>query len=580
MPEDKQAYHYIGVDVGTGSARACVIDFQGNIVGLASQDIRTWQPYPEFYEQSTANIWDSISIAVKQAVRQSGVSPSRIRGLAFDATCSLSVMSRETNNPVSVSSPHFNNECNVILWLDHRAVDETKKINATGHSVLQYVGGSMSVEMEMPKIMWLKNHMDPQMFRDCKFYDLADALTHLATGQETRSYCSVICKQGYLPSGGENTQEGWQIDFLSSIGLEDLAADDFIQLGGVKGQNGHYLSAGHFVGHLTENAAAELGLTTAVAVGSGVIDAYAGWIGTVGAKVDLGLECSGDQAEHVARRLAVVAGTSTCHLAMSYDEIFVSGVWGPYRDVLFPGAYLAEGGQSATGELIRHIVESHSAFPAATKAAKAAGVGVYLFLNDCLRKEAEQRQVPHVSLLAKHFFFYGDLWGNRSPIADSQMSGAIIGLRSVQSIQNLALHYYGVLEFIALQTRQIIETMNEHGHQLSTIFMSGSQTQNDILVHLIASTCNMPVVLPEYVQAAVCHGAAMLGAMAASGNSGKTSESLWGVIRQMSKPGRRLDPTTDVNEQRLLQAKYEIFSDMCFKQREYRDLVDRRLNGE
>ena len=40
------------------------------------------------------------------------------------------------------------------------------------------------------------------------------------------------------------------------------------------------------VGTLCDKAARELGLPTGIAIGSGVIDAYAGWIGTVGAKVD------------------------------------------------------------------------------------------------------------------------------------------------------------------------------------------------------------------------------------------------------------------------------------------------------
>ncbi|KAL4919645.1 putative FGGY-family carbohydrate kinase [Aspergillus aurantiobrunneus] len=477
MVSFKHGDHYIGVDVGTGSARACVIDHTGSILGLAS-----------------------ICTAVKQAVQQCGVPTSNIRGLAFDATCSLAVFSKDTDRPVSLSGSDPSNGRNVILWLDHRAVEEKRAINATGHPVLQYVGGGMSVEMEMPKILWLKKHLN--------------ALTHLATGKESRSYCSVICKQGYLASGTERGEEGWQLDFLTSIGLGDLAADVFIRLGGINGKNGVYLSAGECVGPLDQKAAAELGLSPGIAVGSGVIDAYAGWIDTVGAKVDLRLD---DQ--DVSHRLAVVAGTSTCHLAMSNDELFVPGVWGPYRD-------------SATGELIRHVVESHAAYSAAKAAAQQAGMHIYSFLNDYFREEARQAQVAHAAQLAKHFF-YGDLWGNRSPIADPQMSGTIIRLRSDQSLKNLALHYYGFLEFIALQTRQIIDTMNKNGHQISTVFMSGSQTQNDIL-----------------------------------------SKDLWAIMGQMSKPGRRVDPTSDADEQWLLQAKYEVFLDMCFKQREYRELVD------
>lgn len=45
---------------------------------------------------------------------------------------------------------------NVIMWLDHRAVSQVHRINETKHSVLQYVGGVMSVEMQAPKLLWLK----------------------------------------------------------------------------------------------------------------------------------------------------------------------------------------------------------------------------------------------------------------------------------------------------------------------------------------------------------------------------------------------------------------------------------------
>jgi len=41
--------HYIGIDVGTGSARACIINSTGDIKAVASKNIRTWQPKPEYY---------------------------------------------------------------------------------------------------------------------------------------------------------------------------------------------------------------------------------------------------------------------------------------------------------------------------------------------------------------------------------------------------------------------------------------------------------------------------------------------------------------------------------------------------
>ena len=41
--------HYIGIDVGTGSARACIIDDKGDIVGMASENIGLWQPQQGYY---------------------------------------------------------------------------------------------------------------------------------------------------------------------------------------------------------------------------------------------------------------------------------------------------------------------------------------------------------------------------------------------------------------------------------------------------------------------------------------------------------------------------------------------------
>lgn len=230
--------HYIGVDVGTGSARACIIDETGDIKALASQEIKLWQPETGYYEQSTTNIWHCICDCVRRVVTESAVDPNKIKGIGFDATCSLAVFNTETDEPVTVTGPDFENDGNdrnVILWLDHRPVEETDKINNTGHNLLKYVGGRMSIEMEMPKTLWLKNNMPADKFDKCKFYDLTDALTHLATGGETRSFCSTVCKQGYVPIGVDGSEKGWQEDFFNQIGLGDLAKNNFERMGGVHG---------------------------------------------------------------------------------------------------------------------------------------------------------------------------------------------------------------------------------------------------------------------------------------------------------------------------------------------------------
>ncbi|KFZ23562.1 hypothetical protein V502_01968 [Pseudogymnoascus sp. VKM F-4520 (FW-2644)] len=541
-----QGEHYVGVDVGTGSARACIIDANGEIKATVSKDIQTWEPRSGYYEQSTTDIWACISFCVKAALVQGAVDPTSVRGIGFCATCSLAVLSSKTDAPISVSGPKFDKpEQNVILWLDHRPVAEAEVINATDDPVLKYVGGQMSVEMEIPKILWLKRNMPRELWGDCK--DGATA-------------------------------------FFDSIGLGEFKTDGYAKLGGINGHNGTFLSAGSKIGTLSPHAATDLGLPIGTAVGSGVIDAYAGWIGTVGAKHNL-LPPSGQGVFEAVGRLALVAGTSTCHLTLSPDPHFVQGVWGPYRDVLSPGLWMTEGGQSATGKLLTYVLETHPAYPEVLILLKtdATHGNIYNFLNSHLVTLAESTNSPDASIphMCRHFHYYGDLFGNRSPLADPSMTGSIIGLTADgRSIDSLALHYYGVLEFLALQTRHIIDALSASGIPTTSLYMSGSQCQNALLMRLMADVCAMPVWVPLYVNAAVVHGAAMLGAKAATETGeGGQSEDLWGIMERMSKPGSVVLPGGNAREKGLFDVKYEIFLEQAEGQRRVRKKVEDAVKG-
>lgn len=346
---------------------------------------------------------------------QHKIDGSTVRGIGFAATCSLVVMDSDFRSISVTASSAGDDDHNIILWLDHRASKETALINDTQHNILRYVGGKVSIEMELSKMLWLKRHMSGDTFARCHFYDLSDALTTLATGQISRSFCGIVCKQGYIPPGVDDSKMGWQRDFLHQIGLDELCDDNFRRLGGINGvvsqhqvseaqgihlsntghiQNGTHHTAGDQCGTLCDKAASDTDLPSGIPIGSGVIDAYAGWIGTVGADISLGSEHNGADGDPLAKassRLAAVAGTSTCHLVLSKQPTFVDGVWGPYRDVVIPGYCMTEGGQSATGELLRHILETHPAFLEAVSMARISRKNIYEYLT------CESNKMQHVS---------------------------------------------------------------------------------------------------------------------------------------------------------------------------------------
>src|SRR5579862_6550630 len=138
----------VGIDVGTGSARAALFDLSGACLSSAAHPIVTWRPRPNFVEQSSEDIWDAVGAAVRDCISQYGGDPSRVIGVSFDATCSLVVLDT-LDRPVSVDT-EGDPQRNVIVWMDHRAIEETEEINAGDFDVLRFVGGRLSPEMETP----------------------------------------------------------------------------------------------------------------------------------------------------------------------------------------------------------------------------------------------------------------------------------------------------------------------------------------------------------------------------------------------------------------------------------------------
>ncbi|GAA6060420.1 hypothetical protein JCM10212_002188 [Sporobolomyces blumeae] len=598
--------YYIGVDVGTGSARAALVSDQGEIVAESTYNTTTWRDDKDrdIFEQSSGQIWSCISSACQDVLRESKVDPATVLGIGFDATCSLVVADRESGNPVSVTPGTYSDakprkggdgqehERDIILWADHRASKEAKLINSTKSKWLNYVGKTISLEMEVPKMLWLKNHMPASLFSSCMFFDLPDWLSYRATADLARSNCSLACKCSYVPPGVEGSK-GWNDEFFTEIGLEEFVKNDFVQVGGIPGKNGLILTAGQPVGKgLSKRAAEELGLKEGTAVGSAVIDAYAGWVGTVAAPMEGQDTTSLSDSRH---RLAAIAGTSTCHIVQSEDPVFVPGVWGPYKHAIFPGYWMNEGGQSSTGQLLDFMIDTHPAAERAKQLAKDKGTNIFQYLTDVLDEMVKEKGAPYMSYLTKDYYLYPDLHGNRSPLADPSMRGMLIGMALDKTVGDLALRYYATAEAIALQTRQIIDEMNDKGHQVKSIFMSGGLVKNKFLMSLIADICNIPVQLPYSYSASVVLGSAMLGAAAAEEakrlgtdsfldqqksaeeSSFGMKENLWGKMIQMSRPGSTIKPSASDKELKLLQVKYDIFKECIELQRKWRKNVSDAL---
>jgi FGGY-family pentulose kinase len=521
----------IGVDVGTLSTRAGIFDLKGVMLGSANFPISIDHPKPDFAEQSSDEIWEKTGMAIREALRQAQIVKQDVVGLSFDATCSLVCLDK-TYRPLTVS-PTADPSRNILTWMDHRAIKEADLINESGHRVLRYVGGKISPEQQPPKLKWIKEHLPRTWKLAGKFMDLADFMVFKAAGEDKRSLCTCVCKWTYL--GHVKGTGSWDYTFFERIGLSDLFENKKVPE--------FAYPIGHLAGSLKGKSAQQLGLSPGIAVGVGIIDAHAGGIGVLGNSAG---KASRDQSTW-DKTLALIGGTSSCHMAVSSGPRFIRGVWGPYYGAMIPNMWLNEGGQSATGSLIDYVIRNNSTYPEIEARAKEADIDTYQFLNREVKKQVLPEWTKDFHILPYHY-------GNRSPRADAHARGMVVGLTLNQSILEVAKQYYATVQAIAYGTRHIIEAMNEKGCEISEIYMCGGHTRNELFLQEQADVTGCTIHLSKEREA-VLLGTAMLAAVAA-GKYGNVTE----AMRSMSKVGKVISPNT--RHQKYHEGKYKIFKIM------------------
>lgn len=529
--------YLIGVDVGTGSARAGVFDPDGRMLGLGKAGITIWHEPGGIVEQSSDQIWQAVCQAVRQAMETSGVAASEIAGIGFDATCSLVVLGAG-GRPLAVG-PSGQAARDVIVWMDHRAIAETGRINATGHPVLRHVGGVISPEMQTPKLLWLARNLPETFAGAWQFMDLADFLTWRASGSLARSTCTVTCKWTYLAH-----ENRWDDSYFRQIGLGQLADEGFSRIGTQMVAPGTALGRG-----LGRAAADDLGLLPGIAVGAGLIDAHAGGLGTVGA--------CGQPREN----LGYVFGTSSCTMTTTDSPVFVPGVWGPYYSAMVPGVWLNEGGQSAAGAAIDRLVAMHPAHAGAAATAGATGLSLPAWLADQVLQRAAG---PSDAIrLAQGLHVVPEFLGNRAPFADPRARAVISGLgMEVDQASLIALYVAGIAA-IGYGLRQIIAVQAEHGAPVRRIVISGGAGAHPLIRQLLADATGTELVATEAAEP-VLLGAAILGGLA----SGMFPDAV-SAMRRMTRVAQIYVPSASLSA--LHDRRFDAFSRLQALARQLQD---------
>jgi ribulose kinase len=483
--------YVLGIDGGTESLRASVFDLGGRCLGFATSPYATQFAPGARAEQDPEDWWRAAGKAVRAAVAGSGVSPDRIVAMSLATTCCTVVALDATGRALRPA----------ILWMDMRAAQEAADVLATGDAALAVNGGGagpVSAEWMIPKALWLARH-EPAVFAAAETVcEYQDFMTRRLTGRRTASLNNASIRWHYARDRG-----GWPAGLVHALGLEAL----------LQKWPAEVLAPGEVIGPLTPEAADHLGLPVTVKVVQGGADALIGIIG-------LGVSRPG--------QIALITGSSHLQFGVTDQPYHVPGLWGTYKDALYAGSYLLEGGQTSTGSIVAWL-------------RRLAGGTL-----DLAALNAQAAALPPGAeglLVIDHF------QGNRTPHTDPLARGAIIGL----SLHHDTAHLFrAMLEGIGLGTRAIVDRMRQAGLGASELVAGGGATNSPLWLQIHADTANLPVSVPNVAEVPSL-GSAILAAVGAG-----CFASIQDGIAAMVAPGRRIEPNpANVARYDEIYARYE-----------------------
>ena len=484
MKTDKVA---IGLDFGTESVRAILIDLQGNQLSEASHSYKHGQilkhlPHndtklpPDFALQHPSDWIDSSAIAVMQAISDAGVNPDSIVGIGTDFTSCTMLPAKADGTPLCLLDQYKDNPYAwPKLWKHHGAKEQTQRINelAIKQKVpwLKNYGNIIGLEWFFPKILETLDNA-PEIYNATDVWiEAGDWFTWQLVGAGDQYPVTDIprstCMAGYKALWNSST--GYPSpDFFKALNpkMENVISEKV---------TGRLIPPGNLAGNLCKPLADIVHLPAGIPVASPIIDAHSGVPGVGAAE-------SGE--------LVMVMGTSSCHMLNSNEKKFAPGIAGIVKDGILPGFFGYETGQAAVGDAFAWFQS-------------ILGNVDYETLTE------EVKQIPPGSngVLCLDWFN-----GCRTPLMDGSLKGAFKGL----TMNHTRAHMFrALLEASAYGFKWILDVLRENGIHVSRLIATGGLPHhNPLLVQIYSDVIGEPIEINACKQGPAV-GAAILGACAA-----------------------------------------------------------------
>ena len=240
----------LGLDLGTSSAKAVVIDTGGKVLAQASAGYAVTAALAGYAESEPADWWDAVTACTREAVRAAGTQPAAI---GLSGQMHGLVLTSRAGGALRPA----------LLWPDSRAAGALRAYQLLGSRALARLANPLAPGMAGPLLVWIAAN-EPRTYRDARWaLQPKDWLRGRLTGEFQAEPSDASATLLYDVAG-----DRWDLETVSALGLDPSMLAPLLP------------SAGDPAGSLTSAAGTELGLPAGIPVAAGAGDTAAAALGS------------------------------------------------------------------------------------------------------------------------------------------------------------------------------------------------------------------------------------------------------------------------------------------------------------
>lgn len=441
------AQYLLGIDVGTTGTKSLLFSSEGKLIANAYQGYDLITPNVGWSEQKASDWWNAVVKTVRDVVSAAGPDAGKsVAGISLSLQGGTLVPVGEDMEPVA----------NARVWNDHRCEAQREEyLNEVGDAKSMYLktGWSLGKGLLALEIRWLKDN-DPELFNKTKmFMSVPDYVSYKMTG-----IAAIDLSDTGINQTGNVREEKYDDELLKFMGITEDRLPAIVHTGDV-------------IGHLTEKAAEELGLSTDCVLVAGAHDQYAVALGA-------GAVNSGD----------ILIGSGTCWVvtALADEANFESGIAQSQSAV--PGLWGSCWSLSSGGVCLDWF----------RKNIALGGSGEKLSY-DVINEEVPKRRAAEDGLF---FFPFSGYTENRRAFSKGTFTGLDLSHDRFDMTR-------AIMEGVAFQIRWMMEYFKAKPSPKLGLKLAGGATKSAAWSQIVADITGLPVRIPEVADLA-CVGAAVL----------------------------------------------------------------------